>query len=206
MNRGRFSIRIAGGALLVGAAMSGGCAAPNTAAGAGVGGVTGAAAGGLIGAASGHPLAGAAIGGLTGGVIGGAVGNDVDMQQKRDMQMRLASAEGRAAAAEARPVVAPLGITDVQQLAASGVSDDVIINQIVTTGSTYRLSPTDIAWLRTNGVSDRVIIAMQNSVPRPAPVPVYPQRVIYTRPVYVYPPYYAPPPPPVGFGFTFMGR
>ena len=39
----------------------------------------------------------------------------------------------------------------------SGYTDDVIINQIRTTGSTFRLSAADIEWLKANGVSDAVI-------------------------------------------------
>lgn len=173
-----------------------GCASTSkTAQGAGVGGAIGAGTGALIGSASGHAGKGALIGGLVGAGVGGLIGNEEDQKDKRIMQAQVRDAEARAAATSSQ-----LGITDVIQLAQQGRSDDVIINQIRTTNSTYQLSSEDIKMLGTNGVSDRVIMEMQNhrpeSQPRTRLVAVPPQPVYVVGPP---PPpvIYAPPPPPV---------
>jgi hypothetical protein len=61
----------------------------------------------------------------------------------------------------AEPAV--FGLADVAALASSGVSDDVILNQMRTTGTTFALRTEDIIFLKRNKVSDRVVIEMQNS-------------------------------------------
>jgi hypothetical protein len=96
-------------------------------------------------------------------------------------------------------------MTDVAQLAQQRVSDQVIINQIRTTGSVYHLSATDIVWLRDNGVSDAVIAEMQATGSRrpgrrvvvgpPPPTVIYEE-----QPVVVVPRYYGPPRPAPFFG------
>jgi hypothetical protein len=146
------------------------------------------------------------IGGLIGAVTGGAIGNDVDQREKYEMESRVRQAEDRAAAAATQ-----LGIADVIQLAKEGRSDDVIINQMRTTGSTYQLSTEDVRMLSSNGVSDPVIMEMQNRRPsafprrRLVPVPVHhgPVFVAPPPPVYLVP---APPPPPhFGVGVHIRG-
>jgi hypothetical protein len=97
-------------------------------------------------------------------------------------------------------------MTDIMQMAREGQSDDVIINQIRTTGSSYILSAEDLRMLRENNVSDRVIMEMQNRradahprmrlvhVPPPAPmvlVPAPPPPVVFVP---------AAPPPAFGVG------
>ncbi len=69
------------------------------------------------------------------------------------------------------PTTAPLpktepdamGLADVAALASSGVSDEVILNQMRTTGATFALCTEDILFLKRNKVSDRVVIEMQNT-------------------------------------------
>lgn len=189
--------RIVVGMLLVAAPL--GCASmSNTEKGVGIGGLVGAGTGALMGAAVGHPGAGAAIGAGVGALGGGLMGHGVDQAEKR--------AEARAVAAVAH-TRSPLGITDVAQMAQQHTSDEIIINQIRTTGSVFQLSPTDITWLKANGVSDAVILEMQASATR------VPKRVYSATPVYapaVYQPVYVvePPPPPltVGVGFGYGRR
>jgi hypothetical protein len=154
------------------------------------GGALGAGVGALLGSAVHRPGAGAAIGAGVGAVTGGLVGNASDKEK---------AAEARAAAATAR---GPLGLTDVVALAQQHISDEVIIQQIRTTGSVYNLSPNDIVYLKQNGVSDAVVQEMQMSAGR------YPRRVYVQpayQPVYVVDP---PPPPPVsvGVGVGFRSR
>ncbi|QVL30877.1 hypothetical protein KIH39_18755 [Telmatocola sphagniphila] len=176
----------------------------NTGNGALIGGGAGAGLGAAIGSASGHTGAGALIGGITGAAAGGLIGNDMDQKEKKTEQAKLAQAQ---AAANAKP---PLTVEDVRQLVASGTPDDVIINQIRTTGSTYKLTAADIQYLTQNGVSNRVIMEMQNAkqvtvvtqqpvIVRQAPPP----DVVYVQqPVYVAPP--PPPPPAASFRFTYI--
>jgi uncharacterized protein YcfJ len=164
----------------------------HTAEGAGVGGAIGAGTGALIGkAANGKAGQGALIGGLAGATIGGLIGNEKDQQEKRAMEARVQQAE-----AQAHAEATQMGIADVIQWTKDGRSDDVIINQIRTTGSTYQLSSEDVRLLSANGVSDRVIMEMQNRRPEMYPrrrlVPVQPVPVIYGPP----PPVILAPPPP----------
>ncbi len=56
-----------------------------------------------------------------------------------------------------------MGLADVVALSASGISDSIIVNQMRTTGATFRLGTEEILFLKKNGVHDDVIIEMQNS-------------------------------------------
>jgi len=152
------------------------------------GGAIGAGTGALIGSATGHTGAGALIGGAVGAVSGGLIGNAVDKSEAKQAAM----------VAAANPPHGPLGMTDVAQMAQSHVSDDVIIAQIRTTASAFRLSAEDIIWLKQNGVSDGVIQEMQASATR------YPAGVATASPVYVVEP--APPPVYVGYGYGYYRR
>jgi hypothetical protein len=189
----------------------------NTAAGTGIGAALGTGAGLALGAATGNPKTGAVAGGLIGAGIGGIAGSDADERDReRKAEVQLAQAE--AAAANAPPPPGPLGMIDIVTLSKQQVSDEVIINQIRTTGSTYTLSPADLSYLKECGVSERVTLAMQSARPQPvaAAVPATirrgPQTVIVQEPPVIYAPppfwgppmYYAPPRPAVGF--TYIHR
>lgn len=144
--------------------------------------VAGGAIGSAIGAVAGGPCrsgAGAVVGGLAGAAIGGAAGSAADRRERRLDAM---------AAAQARP---PLSVQDVIQLTGSGMSDDVIITQIRTSGSIYHLGTNDLLALQNGGVREPVIREMQATVHRPL------------RRVYVVEP---PPPPPIGFGVAVYPR
>jgi hypothetical protein len=56
-----------------------------------------------------------------------------------------------------------MNLADVAALSMSKVSDDIILNQIRTTGTVFCLATEEIIWLKKNGVSDRVVIEMQNT-------------------------------------------
>jgi surface antigen len=155
----------------------------NTEGGAAAGGLLGAGTGALIGQATGHTGAGALIGAGVGAVSGGLIGHAVDESDKRQ------------AAAAARGT---LGITDIVQMSQAHVSDDVIISQIRTTGSVFRLSSNDTIWLKQQGVSDAVVTEMLASANR-IPRQVYSAAPVYGDPVYVV----EPPPPPVSVGVGF---
>lgn len=137
-----------------------GCTSPNgqpdyTGSGALIGGASGA----LIGAAADrrNPGAGALIGGAAGLITGGLIGNSMDQQ----------AAAQRAAqpppAVAVAPPGQPLSIADIKAMAKAGVSDDIIINQIINTHSAYNLDANDIIDLKSSGVSDKVITYMMNT-------------------------------------------
>jgi hypothetical protein len=166
------------------AALICGCSSMNnTEGGAAAGGLLGAGTGALIGQATGHTGAGALIGAGVGAVSGGLIGHAVDESEKRQ------------AALAARGT---LGTTDIVQMAQAHVSDEVIISQIRTTGSVFRLSSNDTIWLKQQGVSDAVVTEMLASANR-VPRRVYSGAPVYAEPVYVA----EPPPPPVSVGVGF---
>ncbi|MBY0457075.1 MAG: hypothetical protein K2V38_07050 [Gemmataceae bacterium] len=189
-------------ALVAFAAGGSGCASMNnTERGAVGGGVVGTAAGTAIGAATGRPLAGALIGGGIGTATGALIGNDVDKREQRDRDVAQA-----AALADAHAQGQRVGVFDVIRMAQEGQDDQVIINQIRATRSTFDLSTSDLSELKRAGVSARVIAEMQAArhVPRPQRVIVRePPAVIYEPgPVYVVGP---PPPRPVYVGGVYYG-
>jgi hypothetical protein len=146
------------------------------------GAAVGTGAGALIG--RGNPAA-MALGGIGGAAIGGIAGSAQDARE--DRKKAYAAAEAAANAQAARQ----MSINEIVQMAQQRQSDAVIIGQINTTGSIFRLTSDDVNYLHQQGVSDQVINYMQ----QPRYVAVQPRPVvIYERP-YVYPP--PPPPPPV---------
>ncbi len=186
--------------------ISSGCATmSNTEKGVGLGGLVGAGLGTGIGALTGNPKTGAVVGGLAGAGIGGLVGNDVDRkdQQQRDVIQAQANAQ-----AMAQVQARKMGMMDVVDMAMKGHDEQVIINQIHATGSSFQLSAADLDYLKQCNVSPRVIIEMQTSRPAPAvPTRVIvrepaPATVIYERPPPVYIYRHRPPPPP---GFCVGG-
>lgn len=164
------------------------------------GGLLGAGTGAMVGHATGDTAAGALVGGAVGAVGGGLVGNAIENSERRQ------DAKLAAAAAQAGPCNGPLDINGVVMLAQQGVSDDVIINQIQTTGSVFRLNPNDLVYLQQCRVSDKVIQAMQRTAAYGPPGPrvmhaPHPVHIYHPAPVYVVEP--PPPPPRIGFGFGF---
>lgn len=187
-------------ALLV--AGSGGCShMSNTEKGAGIGGAIGSGAGLAVGAATGNPKTGAVVGGLLGAGVGAAVGNDKDnqIQERREIQQANAIANAQA---QQR-----MGITDVVHMVQQGHDEQVIVNQIRNTNSSFQLSPSDLDFLKSNGVPPRVIVEMQNArstavVTGGRPVVIREPAVIYREPAPVV--IYRRPPPP-GFVFGYRG-
>jgi len=132
----------------------------------------------------------------------------------------VAAAPGVAAAPSAGETAAgrlPYGVADILKLTQAQVSEDVVLNYVLNSGTVYNLGPKDIINLRNQGVSDRVLTAMmtqRNRVPEESarqaavaaasqpqgPVPGYPDANAVIGPppyaqVYVEPPP-APEPPP----------
>jgi hypothetical protein len=117
------------------------------------------------------------------------------------------------AAAETAPGKLPFGVADVLKLTQAQVSEDVVLNYVLNSGTVYNLGPKDIIYLRNQGVSDRVITTMMNQRNRVAeesaqqaaaqaasqpqgPFPVYSDPdAAPGQPPYA-PAYVEPPPPP----------
>lgn len=135
---------------------------PNTVAG----GVLGTAMGGLTGAAIGSHQGkageGALIGALVGGTTGGVLGNQADRAEAA------AASEHQAAIEHARQQA--VSLDQVVQMTRSGLSDDVIINQIRSYGTLVVPTTSDLIVLKSNGVSDRVVAALQSGVAPRVPV------------------------------------
>ncbi len=189
-----FATRLA--LLAVGAAglLQAGCSTMNnTEKGALLGAGGGAIAGTLIDKATGGKGGtGALLGAAGGGILGGVIGNDSDKYEKRQADVRQATAE------RAYSDDQPTRIAEIVRLTRSGQEEGVILNHIKNNRMTFRLTADDLDTLKTNSVSPRVVAAMQNSaqsmVIAAPPKPVVVREVEYVdRPVYI-----APPPPPPG--------
>jgi hypothetical protein len=165
------------------------------------GGALGTAAGLGVGALAGAPKTGAFIGGLGGAGLGAIAGGHKDDKERREREVIHANA---VATAEAQAQQSRMGISDVMHMTREGHDDQVIINQIRSTGSTFQLVPTDLDMLKNNGVSPRVIAEMQSARPvsggprvyvrEPRPTTVIVQEPVYPGPVYVRPYCYHPRP------------
>lgn len=150
--------------------------------GAGLGGIAGAIIGGIAGHQNDETLGGVAIGGMVGALAGGLAGKSQDRMQFEQQQYQQQVFQERVGRA--------VSLEDAVILTRSGVSPNLIINQINDHGVTHRLVVNDIIQLHQNGVSESVITAMQSarlaSQPRisqvPAPVIVQRQAAVVVRP------------------------
>jgi len=164
---------------------AGGCSSMNnTEKGLVGGGAVGAGIGAL--ATRGNP-AGALVGGALGAIVGGAAGSD---QDRREDRRAYVNAVANAQAAR------QMSLNEIVQLTQQNTPDQIIINQIETTGSSFALRSEDITYLRQQGVSDRVVSVMQAHR--------YPRAVVVQQPVVLVP--QPPPPPPVSVGIGVHGR
>ena len=135
----------------------------NTQRGATVGGIAGAVAGAAIGEHHGETGAGAAIGGIVGAFAGGLFGNAEDREQAFRRQQQYQLRQQRHFDYQRTAVSA----TDVVAMTRSGLSENVIINQIRQRGILVRPQVADIIALHQQGVSETVITAMQQAQHQP---------------------------------------
>jgi hypothetical protein len=163
-------------------------ARPNATAGGLLGGTGGGIVGAAIGSQSGHTDEGALIGAIAGGVTGATLGNQVDVENYRRQQV----ANGRDFAARQAAVT----LDQVVQLTQSGLSDELILNQIKSNGLAKSVTTSDLIQLKNYGVSDQVIRQMQttgSAVTRNTAPEIYPASpVFHGEPVY--PPVFRAPP------------
>ena len=182
------------------------CMNPNVSAqvgkqrGATLGGLAGAVAGGLIGDNNGEAGAGAAIGGLVGAVAGGVLGDAADKENAIRSQQFYYQQQQQ----ELARVQSAVTMQDVVSMTRSGLSDQLILNQVRQRGFAHQLHVSDIIALHQQGVSEPVISALQTApqggqtVARPVvvqPAPVVYEEVsppVIVREHHVWP-HYAPP-------------
>jgi len=131
----------------------------NTASGALIGGAFGALTGAAIGGR--HGGADALFGAAAGVVAGSLIGNAADQAQSAPVSYPAPATYVQVSQPQ------PLSLADVKSLVRSGLSDEVIISQLVTTHTGFRLSSTDIIDLRNSGVSDRLLNFMINTANDP---------------------------------------
>ena len=179
--------------------------------GATVGGLAGAVIGGIIGKQNDETPEGILIGGAVGAVTGGLIGKaqDNDLQRQRQLQQQQYYAQQQQVYAQQQAIAySGVSMTDVINMARSGVSESVIMSQLQAKGVQRRLEVSDIIALHQQGVSDTLITAFQAApmatqiagaarAPVPSyvqPEPVYVQQpsvivheqpVFYRSPVYV---------------------
>jgi len=162
----------------------------------GTGALIGAGSGAFLGAIAGGPRnggAGALIGAAAGALAGGLIGNSMDREQEARLKAQAPQTYDRAVQGS------PLSLADVKALAKAGISEDVIISQIKSSRTIFRLSAADIIDLRDSGVTDKVVNYLINTptsvsesqpirmvveqAPPPAPMETV---VIAPRPGYVW--------------------
>lgn len=114
----------------------------------------GTAAGAIIGHQSGHGAEGALAGAVAGAVTGGVAGHVMDEREEQEAAVRQAAWEQSSRL---------LTNDDLIQMAAAGLSDEVIINAVRTRGGRFDVSPNGLIALKASGVSDRVLSAVQSA-------------------------------------------
>jgi hypothetical protein len=129
---------------------------------------------------------GAIVASPTGGVVGIAIGCAVESKEScckesccKEPCCKTCCVK-QAACCNTVAVTRPTGsmnLADVVALSSSGISDEIIVNQMMTTGATFTLATEDILFLKKNKVSDQVVMAMQHSRPRPMPSATLPMPV-----------------------------
>lgn len=154
----------------------------NTAGGALIGGAMGAITGAAIGGRS-HGGQDALIGAAVGAVAGGLFGNAADREQEARLKAQAPQTYARVDQGQ------PLSLADVKALAKAGISEEVIISQIKSSRTVFRLSAADIIELRDAGVSDKVVNYMINTPSTVGDSGAAPAGTVVVQ--------QAPPPPPV---------
>ncbi len=140
------------------------------------GALVGAGGGALLGGAIGSMShsragAGAAIGAGVGAIGGYVVGNEMD---KKDKKKQEAAAAQSARSSDYRASDTPRGSAttdgvsrdDVVRWSKDGVKDEVIIDRIERSGSSFRLTAADESSLRDANVSEEVIRSMKRTASR----------------------------------------
>lgn len=140
------------------------------------GGLAGAVAGGIIGDNNDKAGAGAVIGGVVGAVAGGLLGNAADKDAELARQRAAyyhAQQQQYARQQQTAALQSAVTLQDVIAMSRSGLSDQVVVNQVRQRGYLGKLAVSDIIALHEAGVSENVITTLQTvGPPRKSPVTV----------------------------------
>lgn len=145
----------------------------NTQRGATLGGLAGAVAGGLIGDHNDEAGAGAGIGAVVGAVAGGLLGNAADKDAAYARQQHYYRQQQQQAYYQQQRVAqvqSAVTINDVVSMTRSGLSDQVINNQIRQRGYVGTIAVSDIIALHQQGVRESVITTIQMVASQPRTV------------------------------------
>ena len=169
----------------------------NTGTGALMGGAIGAISGAAIGGPR-HGGEGALIGAAAGLIAGGLIGHQMDEDQQARLRAQAPQTYVRVQQGQ------PLSIADIKAMVRAGVSDDVVISQIISSHTVFHLSAADIIDLHNSGVSDRVVNYMLNTPSTATAAPPPQTTVVQSAP--------SPPAPPAdtmvvapGPGYVWIG-
>ena len=170
--------------------------------GAVMGGVAGAILGGIAGHQNDETPEGIAIGGVAGAIAGGLLGKAQDNQLNRQRYEFQQAQQVQQQYQVSRAV----SISDAIAMSRSGLSPNLIVSQIRSSGVQQEIGVQEVILLHENGVSELVIQEMQRAqlgAPSPvvvqrAPAVIYQQRPqvivehypVYQEPVYHYVPAY----------------
>ena len=162
-----------------------------------IGGVAGAIIGGIAGNQNDETPEGIAIGGVAGAIAGHVIGKTKDrhLEEQYHYQQQAAQAVQQQQYLEAQQFQKAISIQDAISLSNSGVSQQLIINQIHKNGVQQEIGVSEILALHQNGVSELVINEMQQAaigapvapavIAQPPAVVVAPAPVVVPRPVVV---------------------
>lgn len=130
-----------------------------------IGGVAGAIIGGIAGNQNDETPEGIAIGGVAGAIAGHVIGKtkDRNLQEQYQYQQQAVQAAQQQQYQEALQLQKAISIQDAISLSNSGVSQQLIINQIQNFGVQQEIGVSEILALHQNGVSELVINEMQRA-------------------------------------------
>jgi len=130
-----------------------------------IGGVAGAIIGGIAGNQNDETPEGIAIGGVAGAIAGHVIGKtkDRNLEERYHYQRQTAQIARQQEYQQAVQFQKAISIQDVISLSNSGVSQQLIINQIHNNGVQQEIGVPEILALHQNGVSELVINEMQRA-------------------------------------------
>lgn len=130
-----------------------------------IGGVAGAILGGIAGKQNDETPEGIAIGGVAGAIAGHVIGKakDKNLQDQYYYQQQSLQAARQRQQYQAAQLQKAVSVQDAISLSNSGVSPQLIINQINANGVQQEIGVSEIITLHQNGVSELVINEMQRS-------------------------------------------
>ncbi len=129
------------------------------------GGVAGAIIGGIIGHQNDETAEGVAIGAALGALTGNVVGKSQQQNALRQQQYQAQLYEQEQLQLQANQVRLDraVSLSDAVAMTNSGMSDDLIISQIINNGVQQQIGVSEVITLHQNGVREPVIKAMQNA-------------------------------------------